>query len=105
VTEKFEFVDAEYAAYRGSDDIYVPSVVKMCRWMEVSRSQCHLDKLGRERAPDFNDRIVMAACLACLLCRVAAAPVFLDDARIGSPAAAFSHPLEDLCDGHRGRGR
>ena len=65
----------------------------------------HLDKLGRERALDFNDRIVMAACLACLLCRVAAAPVFLDDARIGSPAAAFSHPLEDLCDGHRGRGR
>jgi len=30
VTEKFEFIDAEYAAYRESDDEYVPSVVKMC---------------------------------------------------------------------------
>jgi hypothetical protein len=38
VTEKFEFIDAEYAAYRESGDIHVPSVVKMCRWMEVSRS-------------------------------------------------------------------
>jgi putative transposase len=38
VTEKFEFIDAEYAAYRESDDEYVPSIVMMCRWMEVSRS-------------------------------------------------------------------
>jgi transposase InsO family protein len=38
VTEKFEFIDAEYAAYQESCDIYVPSIVKMCRWMEVSRS-------------------------------------------------------------------
>jgi hypothetical protein len=38
VTEKFEFIDAEYAASRESGDEYVPSVVKMCRWMEVSRS-------------------------------------------------------------------
>jgi len=38
VTERFEFIDAEYAAYRQSDEVYVPSVVKMCRWMEVSRS-------------------------------------------------------------------
>jgi transposase InsO family protein len=38
VTDKFEFIDAEYAAYRESGDIHVPSVVKMCRWMEVSRS-------------------------------------------------------------------
>jgi len=38
VTEKFEFIDAEYAAYRESDDEHVPSVVKMCRWLEVSRS-------------------------------------------------------------------
>ncbi len=38
VTEKFEFIDAEYAAYQESDDEYVPSVVKMCIWMEVSRS-------------------------------------------------------------------
>jgi transposase InsO family protein len=38
VTEKFEFIDAEYAAYRESGDIHVPSIVKMCRWMEVSRS-------------------------------------------------------------------
>jgi len=38
VTEKFEFIDAEYAAYRESDDEHVPSIVKMCVWMEVSRS-------------------------------------------------------------------
>jgi transposase InsO family protein len=38
VTDRFEFIDAEYAAYRQSDEIYVPSIVKMCRWLEVSRS-------------------------------------------------------------------
>jgi putative transposase len=38
VTEKFEFIDAEYAAYQESDDMHMPSIVKMCRWMEVSRS-------------------------------------------------------------------
>jgi len=38
VTEKFEFIDAEYALYRESDEKYVPSIVKMCMWMEVSRS-------------------------------------------------------------------
>ena len=38
MTEKFEFIDAEYAAYQESDDEYVPSLVKMCIWMEVSRS-------------------------------------------------------------------
>ena len=38
MTEKFEFIDAEYAAYQESGDIHVPSIVKMCRWMEVSRS-------------------------------------------------------------------
>jgi putative transposase len=38
VTEKFEFIDAEYATYRESDDEHVPSVMMMCRWMEVSRS-------------------------------------------------------------------
>ncbi len=38
MTEKFEFIDAEYAAYQESDDIYVPSIVKMCGWIGVSRS-------------------------------------------------------------------
>lgn len=38
MTEKYEFIDAEYAAYQESDDEHVPSIVKMCRWMEVSRS-------------------------------------------------------------------
>jgi hypothetical protein len=38
VTEKFEFIDAEYAAYRESEQEHVPSIVKMCIWMEVSRS-------------------------------------------------------------------
>jgi putative transposase len=38
VTEKFEFIDAEYAIYLESGEQYVPSIVKMCIWMEVSRS-------------------------------------------------------------------
>src|ERR1039457_1220163 len=38
VTEKFEFIDAEYAVYQESGGKHVPSIVKMCRWMEVSRS-------------------------------------------------------------------
>ena len=38
MTGKFEFIDAEYAVYRESGERYVPSVVKMCRWLEVSRS-------------------------------------------------------------------
>ncbi len=38
MTEKFEFTGAEYASYQESDDIHVPSIVKMCRWLEVSRS-------------------------------------------------------------------
>ena len=38
MTDKFEFIDAEYAVYRESDERHVPSIVKMCRWMEVSRS-------------------------------------------------------------------
>jgi putative transposase len=38
VSDKFEFIDVEYAAYQESDEQYVPSVVKMCIWMEVSRS-------------------------------------------------------------------
>jgi transposase InsO family protein len=48
VTEKFEFIDAEYAACRESCDIYVPSIVKMCRWMEVSRSGFY----GWRKAPE-----------------------------------------------------
>ncbi len=38
MTDKFEFIDAGYAAYQESSDEYVPSIVMMCRWMEVSRS-------------------------------------------------------------------
>jgi putative transposase len=38
VTGKFEFIDAEYAIYLESGGQYVPSIVKMCRWMEVSRA-------------------------------------------------------------------
>ena len=38
MTDKFEFIDAEYAAYQEPDEQYVPSIVKMCTWMEVSRS-------------------------------------------------------------------
>lgn len=38
MSDKFEFIDVEYAAYQESDEQYVPSIVKMCMWMEVSRS-------------------------------------------------------------------
>jgi putative transposase len=38
VTDKFEFIDAEYAIYLESSEQHVPSIVKMCLWMEVSRS-------------------------------------------------------------------
>ena len=38
MTEKFEYIDAEYAAYQESPDEHVPSIVKMCKWLEVSRS-------------------------------------------------------------------
>ena len=33
VSDKFEFIDVEYAAYQESDEQYVPSIVKMCIWM------------------------------------------------------------------------
>ncbi len=38
MSDKFEFIDVEYAAYQESDEQHVPSIVKMCSWMEVSRS-------------------------------------------------------------------
>ena len=38
MSDKIEFIDAEYAAYQESDERHVPSIVKMCIWMEVSRS-------------------------------------------------------------------
>ena len=38
MSDKFEFIDVEYAAYQESDEHYVPSIVKMCIWMKVSRS-------------------------------------------------------------------
>jgi transposase InsO family protein len=48
VSEKFEFIDAEYAAYQESCGIHAPSIVKMCRWMEVSRSGFY----GWRKAPE-----------------------------------------------------
>jgi len=38
VSDKFEFIDAEYAVFQESGEQHVPSIVKMCTWMEVSRS-------------------------------------------------------------------
>lgn len=38
MTDKFEFIDAEYAIYQESGEMHVPSIVKMCIWMDVSRS-------------------------------------------------------------------
>lgn len=38
MSDRFEFIDAEYATAIESDDQDAPSVVKMCVWLEVSRS-------------------------------------------------------------------
>ena len=38
MSDTFEFIDAECAAYQESGEQYVPSIVKMCRWMGASRS-------------------------------------------------------------------
>ena len=38
MSDKFEFIDAEYAVFQESGEQHVPSIVKMCTWMEVSRS-------------------------------------------------------------------
>jgi hypothetical protein len=48
VTDKFEFIDAEYAIYQESGVRHVPSIVKMCKWMEVSRSGFY----GWRKAPE-----------------------------------------------------
>ena len=37
MSEKYEFIDAEYAALAG-DAACAPTVVQMCEWLEVSRS-------------------------------------------------------------------
>jgi putative transposase len=38
VSDKFEFIDAEYAATSSANDTQASSIVKMCAWLEVSRS-------------------------------------------------------------------
>jgi putative transposase len=38
VSDKFEFIDAEYAANFTSNSTEAPSIAKMCVWLEVSRS-------------------------------------------------------------------
>ena len=38
MTGRFGFIDAEYAAYQESEHERAPSIVQMCRWLEVSRS-------------------------------------------------------------------
>jgi transposase InsO family protein len=38
VSDKFEFIDAEYAANNSANYEEAPSIVKMCAWLEVSRS-------------------------------------------------------------------
>ena len=51
MTEKFEFIDAEYAAYQESDDEHVPSIVKMSakRWFRASRRNGY--RRGRRNPP------------------------------------------------------
>ena len=43
-------LNSYYAAYRESDDEYVPSVVMMCGWMEVSRSRFYEWRTAPESA-------------------------------------------------------
>jgi putative transposase len=38
VSDTFEFIDAEYAANTSTSTAEAPSIVKMCAWLEVSRS-------------------------------------------------------------------
>jgi transposase InsO family protein len=38
VSDKFEFIDAEHAASTSVSNANAPSIVKMCAWLEVSRS-------------------------------------------------------------------
>jgi len=38
VSDKFEFIDAEYAATSSTNDTQAPSIVKMCTWLGISRS-------------------------------------------------------------------
>jgi transposase InsO family protein len=59
VTEKFEFIDAEYAIYLESGEQYVPSIVKMCIWMEVSRSGFY-DWQGRPESATVKRRGILA---------------------------------------------
>jgi putative transposase len=50
VSDKFEFIDAECAAYHLSGEKYTPSIVKMCLWMEVSRSGFYEWRVAPESA-------------------------------------------------------
>ena len=59
MTEKFEFIDAEYAIYLESGEQYVPSIVKMCIWMEVSRSGFY-DWQGRPESATVKRRGILA---------------------------------------------
>lgn len=38
MSDRFEFIDAEYAANPAADPTQAPSITKMCAWLEVSRS-------------------------------------------------------------------
>ena len=38
MSEKFEFIEAEYAAGTTANNYEAPSIVKMCAWLDVSRS-------------------------------------------------------------------
>ncbi len=38
MSDRFEFIDAEYAPNSTTANNTVPSIVKMCEWLEVSRS-------------------------------------------------------------------
>lgn len=41
MSDRFEFIDAEYAAQADANKADAPSIVKMCAWLEVSTSGFH----------------------------------------------------------------
>jgi len=51
MSDKFEFIDAEYADNKAANNKNAPSIVKMCRWLGVGRSSfnewvCHERRRG-----------------------------------------------------------
>ena len=51
MSDKFEFIDAEYADNKAANNKYAPKIVKMCRWLGVGRSSFNEWRPGHCRRP------------------------------------------------------